>query len=116
MSRVMPGSIPVEGREFMYLESQSPNTFAELFPTIVTAGQGPLPKHGGLLNENALIRLPDGKIIHGLSFKGDLKGWRRSIIEGSEKLGILWGEIVGQNVKLSNGREYPLDACVVELY
>jgi hypothetical protein len=116
MKRILPGSVPVEGREFLYLESQSRDTFTELFLTSVPDKQGPLPKHGGMMDERAVIKLPDGKLLHGLSYKGDIKGWRRSIIDSCEKLGIQWGEIVGQQVRLGNGQEYQLDACVIELY
>ena len=115
MDRPMPGSMPIEGREFMYLEGQGAEAFAKVFPTLVSAGGDPKPKHGGMLNEAAVIKLPTGKWLHGVSYKGDLKGWRRSLIAACQNLGSLWGEVVEGRVRLSNGQEYSLDECIVEV-
>jgi hypothetical protein len=116
MSRVIPGTIDVEGREFKYIECESKKAFKELFPKIVTISGGDLPKEGGAINEKAVINLPNGKQLHGLSYKGDLEGWRSKVIGCCEKLGILWGGIHGGNLKLSNGGVIPIDNCDIELF
>ena len=116
MIRNIPGTITVEGREFLYIECRSKEAFVELFPKIITIAGGDLPKKGGIINENATMTLPDGKQLYGLSYKGDLEGWRSKVIGCCEKLGILWGEIHGGNLKLSNGEVIPIDNCDIDLF
>jgi hypothetical protein len=116
MIRNIPGTINVEGREFVYIECRSKEAFVEIFPKIITIAGGDLPKKGGMINENATITLPDGKQLYGLSYKGDLKGWRSKIVGCCKKLDSMWGEIEKDNIKLSNGEKITFDKCDIDLY
>ena len=111
MNREFPGTSPVKGREYLFLESSSATAFSTLFSKITTFGESPLPSSGGAINEEAVIILPIGKRLQCLSFKGDLSGWRRKILECANVNQLLWGELVGLSMKVSDGKEYPLKDC-----
>jgi hypothetical protein len=115
MRRAFPGTVAVQGREFLFLESEGPGAFRELFPRITKSGPSPLPSSGGAINEEAAVVLPGGKRLHGLSFRGDLLGWRRKVIECAETHGLLWGQIVGQSIRLSDGNVFDLSNCLLEM-
>lgn len=115
MARDVPGTIPVEGREFIYIEWNNTETFSAFFQKIPTCGDSPFPTSGGSINENAIIELPDGRQMFGLSYKGDIAGWRRKIIECCETNKLIWATINQQLIKLSNDEEYLLGKCNIEL-
>ena len=73
-------------------------------------------KQGGALSENCKIWLPTGELFHGLSYKGDIVGWREGIIEAAIHLGLLTAKIVRENIEISDGRNYALSECKVEFY
>ena len=112
MERIFPGTVTVQGREFLFMQSEGFREFRNLFPQITQSGDSPLPRSGGAINEEAVAILPDGKRLYCLSFRGDLLGWRRKIVECAQANQLVWGELVeGINMKVSDGNEYPLDAC-----
>jgi len=55
----------------------------------------PVPKSGGAISENTIITLPNGKRLFGLSYKGDIQGWRAELEQCCQALNILWGEVTG---------------------
>lgn len=115
MEKTFPGTTTVQGREFLFLESENPAAFRELFPRVTKCGVSPLPTSGGAINEEAAVLLPTGKRLCCLSFRGDLSGWRRKVIECADAEGLLWGEIAGQAIRLSDGTAIDLTSCVLEM-
>lgn len=111
MEMPFPGTTAVQGRQFLFVEDQGAESFRKFFPKITKFGNSPLPVGGGAINEEAMVRLPDGTEMYGVSFKGDLEGWRRKIIEAAEANELRWGEIKGGAIRLSNGDEYDLEVC-----
>jgi len=105
----------METREFKYLESEEGISFEEVFPQIIKLSGAPLPKSGGMINENRLIILPEGIRLHGVSYKGDLEGWRRIIHQFCEVKNLQYGDIDSGMIVTNRGRRQALDDCVVEV-
>lgn len=115
MKRPIPGTQPVHGREYLYIEYESGDAFSVCFPTIAGWGDVPLPKSGGAINEAAEISIPEGSSFFGVSYKGDLDGWRRKLVRFAEDQGLRWGRIDSERLVLSSGEELPLGVCEVTL-
>jgi len=110
----IPGREPRPGRKYLYLQNVSATSFRDLFPTIALSSEGPPPKAGGAVNEEVGLTIPSGETLWAISFKGDLEGWRRKIIECAQGRKLLWGEISEEHLRLSDGRYVPLASCRVE--
>ena len=120
----IPGVIKVEGREFLYIADDGEDFFRKkkgskvkkesLFSKLTSLFF--MAKEGGALTENCKIWLPTNELFHGLSYKGDIEGWRKGITLGATHLGLLTAKIAEGNREISDGREYALSDCKVELY
>ena len=75
-----------------------------------------IAQSGGVISENCKLRLPTNELFYGLSYKGDIEGWRKQIEQGAELLGLLAGKISENNLELSDGRIYALSDCKIEFY
>ena len=120
----IPGVIKVEGREFLYIADDGEDFFRKkkgskvkkesLFSKLTSLFF--MAKEGGALTENCKIWLPTNELFHGLSYKGDIEGWRKGITLGATQLGLLTAKIAEGNIEISDGRVYALSDCKVELY
>ena len=120
----IPGVIKVEGREFLYIADDGEDFFRKkkgskvkkesLFSKLTSLFF--MAKEGGALTENCKICLPTNELFHGLSYKGDIEGWRKGITLGATHLGLLTAKIAEGNIEVSDGRVYALSDCKVELY
>lgn len=118
-NRNIPGTIVVEGREHLYILDDGNDCFKKhrkpsLFEKVTS--QFSIAQHGGVISENCKLWLPTDELFHGLSYKGDMEGWRAQIQQGAALLGLLTARITGNNITLSDGRTYPLSACRTEFY
>jgi hypothetical protein len=104
--------IEVEGREFAYLECLDPEGFFKKdFSAIGTHAGSPLPVSGGMITEEAAVRLPDGRLMCAVSYRGDIEGWRRVVTEWCRNRAILFGVVQGGNIVLDNGERHALSKC-----
>jgi len=79
--RNIPGIREVKGREFMYLESKEGETFHQLVNSISSmCPNAVMPQSGGAGGENVRIKLKDNIALMGISYKGDIKGWRARFV------------------------------------
>ncbi len=60
--------------------------------------------------------MPDGTQFHGMSYHGDIEGWREQIAQGAKELGIQPAAISGDKLRISDDRETELSDCTVEFY
>jgi hypothetical protein len=116
--REIPGKNPVEWREFRYVSDDGHDKFVGkgLFKKLTEQVDPPIPTGGGVTAENCKLWLPSGELLHALSYKGDIDGWRKQIEQGADQLGLLTGAVVNDKVILSDGRNYELLECRVEFY
>jgi hypothetical protein len=115
MSRPLPGTVDVEGREFIYIQVPTGGTFSRLVPDILAScPAAPLPRAGGVLEEKARLVLPDKTSLLAISFKGDLTGWRNKIVGYCNERGRKWAVVRDQVLAVSDGTEVPVSACEVE--
>lgn len=77
--REIPGIKPVEWRECRYVSDDGNDNFLRngLFALIMDNIEPPFPESGGVIIENCKIWLPSGELLHALSYKGDIVGWRK---------------------------------------
>jgi hypothetical protein len=116
--RPTPGTISVPGREFLYVQHADERSFAKLFDDIgvfIEKSVKPLPR-GGFITTNAILTLPSGVSLFGLSFKGDLSGWEKGIVGFAEARNLLTAKIRGSSVVLGTGETSPLNACAVRYF
>lgn len=123
INRHIPGTIKVEGREHLYISDDGEGFFTKssrtiekqsLFDKVTSLFE--IAQSGGVISENCKLRLPTNELFHGLSYKGDIEGWRKQIEQGAELLGLLAGKISENNLELSDGRIYALSDCKIEFY
>ncbi|MDA3616283.1 hypothetical protein [Polluticaenibacter yanchengensis] len=50
-----------------------------LFNKVITQFEEPIAQSGGVISENCKLWLPTNELFHGLSYKGDIEGWREGI-------------------------------------
>lgn len=121
--RHIPGTIKVEEREFLYVADNGEDFFTKkrltikkpsLFEKVTSMFN--IAQSGGVISENCKLWLPTNELFHGLSYKGDIEGWRKQIEQGAEQLDLLTGKISENNIELSDGRVYALSDCKIEFY
>ena len=76
----------------------------------------PIFPNGGMMTENTVLDLPGGRLLFGLSFKGDSGVWASGVTEYARSNAVLVGEIAGGNIVLSDGTRVPVDQCAAEFY
>lgn len=109
MNRSIPGTIDVEGREFLYVETAEGEDFRQILNDALTScADVPMPQSGGVIEEKARITLEDGSVLFAISYKGDLSGWRRKLTAFCESKGRKWGVASKQVITLSDGSEIDL--------
>ncbi len=114
MNRTIPGIIEVEGREFFYVEMLPGEGFDEILDEALAGSADlPLPKSGGVIEEKVRILLDGSNSLLGISYKGDLAGWRAKLVAYCEAKYRKWGIVSKQKVALSDGTELDLGECDV---
>ncbi|MBX7105963.1 MAG: hypothetical protein K1X57_17910 [Gemmataceae bacterium] len=114
MNRTIPGIIEVEGREFFYFETLAGEGFDEILDEALAGSTDlPLPKSGGVIEEKVRILLDSNVSLLGVSYKGDLAGWRAKLVAYCNAKHRKWGNVSEQKLVLSDGRELVLGECDV---
>ena len=114
MNRTIPGLIEVEGREFFYVEILAGEGFDEILDEALAGSPDlPLPKSGGAIEEKGRILIDSNTSLVGVSYKGDLAGWRAKLVAYCNAKHRKWGVVSRQKVVLSDGRELILGECEV---
>lgn len=104
MSLPIPGTQEVKGREFMYIESKANETFHQLANSVSTiCPELAMPKSGGAIEEKVRIRLTDGTSLMGVSYKGDVEGWRKRFVGICTASARKYGSIREGRLVLSDG-------------
>jgi hypothetical protein len=104
MQRSIPGTYEIKDREFMYIESEEGETFHQLANPILPAGLSiAIPQSGGAIEEKVRLKLGNGISFIGISYKGDIYGWRERFIGLCEVSGRKYGFIKQGRLSLSDG-------------
>jgi hypothetical protein len=114
MKRTIPGMIEVEGREFFYVETRDRERFRTVIDEALAGSpELPLPKSGGVIEEKVTILLDPKTSLLGISYKGDLVGWRTKLVAYCNAKHRKWGIVSRPKLMLSNGEELDLGECNV---
>lgn len=114
MTRTIPGTIEVDGREFFYLEAEEGIDFHQMINAVLSSNHDiPMPKDGGVIEEKTRILLDDGISLLAISYKGDLAGWRQNLIAFCEIQNCKWGIASKNKLILSDQIEINLRECNV---
>lgn len=115
MTRSLPGTVGVEGREFLYVESLDERNLSRLVDDVFSACTVmPLPQSGGIIEEKAQVVLPDKTSFLAFSYKGDLQGWRAKIQSYCETNRRKWGTVQNERFITSDGCEHNLADCEIQ--
>lgn len=113
----IPGVNIGEEREYRYIQGNYIKDFEEeLFSYLFDVVDDPQIQYGASLSANCKITTPDGDIFYGLSYRGDIEGWRKDFESGAKKLSLLFAIIEDKYLIDSLGRKYLLSDCQVEFY
>ena len=113
-TRQVPGLVPRPQREFWYFEDNGEQSTDKLFDQLVCFIDPPLLKRGGAILEGCELTTPTGRRFRCLSYKGDLEGWRRQVVQGGAGLNVMLGQIVDGALVLNDGSSFKLDDCEVK--
>lgn len=114
MPRSIPGTIEEEGREFVYVEVRYGERVTQLLDkTVALYPDVPLPRSGGIIEEGVRVVLEDGTPLLGMSYQGDLDGWKKRIATFCDKEQRVWGIVNKKRLLLSDGRDVSLFECQV---
>lgn len=76
----------------------------------------PLPTSGGMLDENVIIKTPDGRSLFGLSYRGDVSGWQLYLLDRARQMTLKTATINDSDELMLDGGSVPLAGCVVTFY
>jgi hypothetical protein len=109
-----PGSVPVEGWEVIYFQDNGRHKFGKQFDALLKYLDQRNATWGGVGDDGCKIWLPDGRLFHALSYKGDFEGWRKDIETGAKIRGVQLATIQGDKIVLYNGESFLLKDCKIE--
>ena len=110
MIRSIPGTQEVMGREFLYIESAADETFHQLVDAVSAACANiTLPSSGGTIEEKVRLKPRNAPSLMGISYKGDVDGWRMRFMEFCSATGRCHGSIRKGRLFLSDGRSPSLE-------
>ncbi|WP_080403364.1 hypothetical protein [Burkholderia ubonensis] len=113
-ARVIPGSVAVEGTEFVYFSDDGKNKFKKQFKNLTEYTNPPNAVSGGVNDRGCKIALPNGQLFHAIGYHGDLDGWRKDLEAGAAALNLLLARIEGDMFILSDGSSFSLNECKIE--
>lgn len=94
----------------MYLESAEGETFQQLANSIPTVCPSvAAPRSGGSIEEKVRVKLNDGSFLIGISYKGDVEGWRARFVGFCEASKRKYGFIKQGRLLLSDGSSFSID-------
>jgi len=112
--RTVPGTQPIEGREFCYVSGKNQEEFEIFFKKLIRHVSPPIPKNGGAMIEGCKITLPDGEVFQAISYKGDIEGWRLQIEQGARSLNATLARIDADSIVLEENQSFCLIDCGID--
>jgi hypothetical protein len=118
----IPGLKIVEPREFRYIlvnENEKYRGKKGIFRKIITIHEDPIVSvsGGGVMEENFIIVIPNGEKYYGLSYRGDIEGWRNTIEKNAELENRKFGKIINKETFwVNDNTEYNLKDCEYFVY
>ncbi|NKL63761.1 hypothetical protein [Rhizobium leguminosarum] len=113
-ARVIPGTQPVDGVEFVYFSDDGKNKFAKQFNNLTLDVEPRAATRGGMNERGCRITPPNGPLFHAVGYHGDVEGWRKDVQAGAKARGLLLAQIEDGDFIVSDGRRFALSECQVE--
>ncbi|QVN18997.1 hypothetical protein [Burkholderia pyrrocinia] len=115
-ARVIPGTVKVDGTEFIYFSDDGVNKFRKQFKNVTEFTNPPNAKSGGVSERGCRIASPDGRLFHAIGYHGDIEGWRKDVAAGAQAFGLLVARVEAGLFVISDGNSFSLDQCRVDFY
>ena len=112
---MLPGTRPRDAGKVIYVLLPRGTDPSDAFDEVTTIIDPPLPRQGAVLLEHWVVQIPNGDKFYSLYFHGDVGGWRRQIELGADRLGLQLAIIKGNEIVVSNGKNFRLSDCVITL-
>jgi hypothetical protein len=113
----MPGFTKYPHRRWLYVPCFAKGKVREILDGVADAVIQRNPNANcALIEEGALITLPSGETLQGVSFKTVHAEVEHAIEQYAADHCLLLGELDGATLRLADGRAIELDACVCERY
>jgi hypothetical protein len=93
-----------------YKEKENPGN---IFDDVVWNIDPPLAKNGGATLSGISIELPNLDHYFSISVTGDIENWIEQVTKGCSNLGRKAAKVIGSNLVVNDGRQYPLSDCKI---
>jgi hypothetical protein len=101
-------------REVVFVESITDGDVSCILNGLATADPDlPAPQSGGIIEDGTLLVSKSGKRFWGVSYRGDLRGWRDLLAAYCKKANLKWGIVKGKHLQMSDGHVLPIDECTI---
>jgi hypothetical protein len=109
MQREIPGAFDNPNRDFVYIEATVEEDFLELVHAIRAENpEVPQPQFGGIMETLATVSLEHGRMLLGMTYKGDILGWRNKIAAYCQGTNREWGIASNGVLVMNDGRRIVL--------
>lgn len=112
-NRIIPGLEQIDGQSVAYYQDDKRAAPNKLFRMLLEDLSERNANFGGSASAGCSIQTPDRQLFRAIYYHGDLEGWRLDIEAGARRLGLLLAWFDDGSFRLSDGRTYSLDECVV---
>ena len=112
LDKTIPGTVPVDGLEFVYFCDNGHSSASEQFYALTNYTNPPHAQCGGSSLDGCRLTLPDRSIFHAIGYHGDITGWRQDIKEGAIGLNVVLARIDADKIIVSDGRIFKLSSCI----
>lgn len=106
------GTLPVEGREFWYVQSDIHSNLRAQFRALMNVETVNQANDGGMIQLDCIISTPNKLDLVSVSFNRDLAGWRAKLKEASNSLNLRVAELKTDKLVFDEQELYPLTKCL----
>lgn len=107
-TRVIPGTVKIDGVEIVYFSDVGNNTPKEKFDNLTASVYPRNAQSGGRNGRGCSITIPDGLTFYAIGYHGDIEGWCKDIEIDAHRHGLLLAHIENDRFVISDGRSFTL--------
>jgi len=94
----------------MYIESKESETFHQLANSISAVCPSiAIPRSGGAIEEKVRVKVKNEISLLGISYKGDVQGWRERFVKFCEASGRKYAFIKQGRLSISDGSSFSIE-------
>ncbi|MDB5351278.1 MAG: hypothetical protein JWN86_2525 [Planctomycetota bacterium] len=108
----LPGFVEYPHRQWFYVEARPGMTVGDLLQGAMQAALTNSPgEEAAIIEERAILRLPAGERLQGVSFKATHPAMRQAVRVYAEGRSLRFGRLVAGTIRFQDGLSIPLAEC-----